>query len=101
MKKKFYLYILASKRNGTLYTGITSNIQKRMEEHKKHFFKGSFSARYNVTKLVYLDVFDSFDYAVLAEKRIKKWYREQKLDLIEQHNPSWGDISEKPGFEIV
>ncbi len=72
MQKQFYVYILASDRNGTLYTGITSNLAQRIREHKEHLREG-FTDKYNVTKLVYFEVHPTFDTAVIREKRIKTW----------------------------
>jgi len=72
MKKNYYVYILASRKNGTIYTGITSNLKKRVFEHKDNLFKG-FTEKYNVKKLVYFETHDRIDVAILREKRIKKW----------------------------
>jgi len=93
MSKKFCVYIMASKRNGTLYTGITSNLSRRMAEHREHMIKG-FTDRYNVTMLVHVEFYDYFEAAMLREKRIKTWKREWKLRLIEETNPEWKDLAE-------
>lgn len=91
--KKFWVYILASKKNGTLYVGITSNLISRIYNHKKKIVDG-FSKKYNVTKLVYVEEFLDATEAIQREKRIKKWDREWKLTLIEEMNPNWKDLSE-------
>ena len=82
MNKKGYTYILFNKKNGTLYVGVTSNLVKRVYEHKNKFVKG-FTNTYNVDKLGYYEVFDDIQSAIIREKQLKKYYRRQKLDLIE------------------
>ena len=91
MEKEFYVYILANKRNGTLYTGVTSNLIKRIWQHKNEFVEG-FSKKYNVKKLVYFEVHNNAEGAITREKRIKKWRRAWKLRLIEEKNPEWKDL---------
>lgn len=86
-----YVYILASKRNGTLYVGITSDIVRRVSEHKQGLLPG-FTRKYGVKTLVYYEVFDRIDDAILREKRIKDWKRAWKMDLIERDNPQWLDL---------
>lgn len=94
MSRKFYVYILASKRNGTLYTGVTSNLDVRHFTHDKGLIDG-FTNKYGVYMLVYYEVFDSINDAIYREKCIKKWYRKWKLELIEKHNPDWKDLSKE------
>ncbi|HPR53288.1 MAG TPA: GIY-YIG nuclease family protein [Deltaproteobacteria bacterium] len=89
--KQGYVYILANKRNGTLYVGVTSDITKRIYEHKNNLIEG-FSKRYNVHELVYYEVHDNIESAILREKQIKKWNRRWKLRLIEEMNPEWRDL---------
>jgi len=89
---KYYVYILASGRNGTLYTGMTNDLCRRVEQHKSGV-EGSFTKKYNVTKLVWFEVFNDVRYAIMNDKRIKKWNREWKLNLIERVNPNWDDLS--------
>ena len=89
---KYYVYIMASGRNGTLYTGITNDIARRAFEHKTHLNKKSFSARYNVDKLVYIEVFENPEYAINREKQIKSWKRDKKKELIESMNHKWQDM---------
>ena len=89
---KYYVYIMASGKNGTLYTGVTNDIARRSFEHKIHMNKNSFSARYDVNKLVYIEVFENPEYAIMREKQIKSWTRNKKKDLIETQNPDWLDL---------
>jgi len=93
MKKTFYVYILASKRNGTLYTGVTSDLIKRAWEHKNNMAEG-FTRKYNVKRLVYYETHGSAESAITREKRIKKWRRAWKLRQIEEMNPEWKDLYE-------
>ncbi len=88
----YYVYILASKRNGTLYVGITSDLAKRVWEHKQKLVEG-FTKEYAVGQLVWFELHSSVDAAIQREKRIKKWYRKWKLELIEAGNPDWRDLS--------
>ena len=87
-----YVYILASKRNGTLYTGVTSDLSRRLFEHQHNLTPG-FTARYDVKTLVWFEVHDLVTDAIMRVKTIKKWPRRWKIDLIEALNPGWDDIS--------
>ena len=89
--KNGFVYILASKRNGTLYIGITSNLVKRIYEHKKELVNG-FARKYNVHMLVYYEVFDDMYDAITREKQLKKWKRLWKIELIEKSNQNWRDM---------
>lgn len=89
----YYVYILASKRNGTLYVGVTNNLIKRIWEHKNDFV-GGFTEKYGVHTLVYFEQTESIEQAILREKQIKKWKRKWKLELIEKENPNWEDLYE-------
>ena len=89
--KQYFIYILASKRNGTLYLGITSNLLKRVYEHKNNLIEG-FTKKYNVHSLVYYEVYGDIYDAIAREKRIKKWKRCWKIELIEKFNPEWEDL---------
>ena len=89
---KFFVYILASKRNGTLYIGATDDLERRMLEHKNKTFKG-FTEKYNLTLLVYFEEYDSSEEAFIRERRMKKWNRAWKLELIEKDNSIWRDLS--------
>ena len=88
------VYILASKRNGTLYIGVTSYLIKRIHEHREHSVEG-FSKNYDVTQLVYYELHATMDSAIHREKRLKKYTRLQKIRLIEKENPSWNDLWEE------
>ena len=91
MEKMYYVYILSSKRNGTLYTGVTTNLIRRVWEHKQGFYSG-FTKRYNVHLLVYYESFDNPSRAIEREKQIKNWKRSWKLKLIEDKNAEWRDL---------
>ena len=93
--KKPVVYILASKRNGTLYTGVTSDLSRRIWQHKNDQAEG-FTRKYGVHTLVYYEWHDDMHSAIVREKRIKKWNRAWKLELIESVNPEWRDLSEEP-----
>ena len=92
--KQYYVYILASKKNGVLYTGVTSDLIKRVYEHKQSATKG-FTERYWIKKLVFYEVHQEIEAAIAREKQIKKWRREWKIDLIEKQNPEWNDLFEE------
>ena len=91
--KKFYVYILAKKRNGTFYVGVTSSLVKRVWEHKNEVAEG-FTKKYEVKNLVYYEVFDDAENAIQREKRLKKWTRSSKMKAIETMNPEWEDLYE-------
>ena len=91
--KGAYVYILSNKRNGTLYTGVTSNLVKRIFEHKEKVVSG-FSAKYNLALLVYYEEWWSIEEAIQREKQLKAGNRKKKLSLIESINPDWKDLSE-------
>lgn len=89
--KQYYVYILASKRNGTLYIGVTNDLVRRVCEHKQKTVEG-FTKRYNVNILVYYEIFKDIRQAITREKRLKAWKREWKIRLIEEQNPEWKDL---------
>ena len=91
MNRYFYTYILASKRNGTLYVGITSNLIRRIYEHKNDLTDG-FTKKYSVHDLVYFEQHLDVNIAIRREKRLKEWPRKWKLALIEVDNPEWRDL---------
>jgi len=91
MKKQPTVYILSSKRNGTLYVGVTSNLVKRIWEHKNNLVDG-FTKRYGVHNLVWHEMHENMDSAIQREKRIKEWKRAWKIKLIESANPKWQDL---------
>jgi putative endonuclease len=88
-----YVYILASKRNGTLYIGLTTDLIRRVYEHKNKFISG-FTKKYNVHHLVYYEQFEDLENAALREKQLKKWKRRWKIKMIEKSNPYWRDLYE-------
>ena len=94
MEKKAYVYILFSRRNGTLYTGVTSNLKQRIYEHKTGLHPNSFTARYGVDKLGYFEEYVSIKEAIEREKQIKAGSRSAKLAMIEGMNPKWEDLYE-------
>lgn len=87
----YFVYILASKRNGTLYVGVTSDLYGRMSEHRDGLIPG-FTQRYGVKTLVYFEEHDDIEEAIRREKRIKRWRRAWKIALIEGGNPGWRDL---------
>jgi len=90
--KNYYVYILASRKNGTLYVGVTSNLAFGIHEHKNDLIEG-FTKRYKVHDLVYYEEFNDVYEALKREKRIKVWKRNWKIELIEKSNPEWSDLS--------
>ena len=91
MPKQPCVYILASQNNGTLYVGVTSDLNKRVWEHKNNITEG-FTKRYGVHTLVWYEIHESMESAILREKELKKWKRQWKLDLINETNPEWWDL---------
>jgi len=89
----YYVYILASQRNGTLYTGMTSDLPKRIYQHKNELADG-FTKDHNVKSLVYYEMYEELDEARYRERRLKRWNRDWKKDLIEKDNPQWQDLYE-------
>ena len=93
MDRQPCVYILASKKNGTLYIGVTSNLLKRVWEHKNQFVDG-FSKKYEVHKLVWFEMHETMGSAIAREKLLKEWNRKWKLELINKANPCWVDLYE-------
>jgi putative endonuclease len=89
----YFVYILASQRNGTLYVGVTNDLVRRIYEHREKLIEG-FTSQYNVTRLVWFDQTASIEEAIAHEKRLKRWQREWKIALIEKTNPNWDDLYE-------
>ena len=89
--KSYYVYILASKRNGTLYIGVTNDLVRRAYDHKSNVIQG-FTEKYGVHNLVYYESYTDVRDALTREKRLKKWKRQWKIDLIESVNPDWRDL---------
>ena len=92
MSGSYFVYILASKRNGTLYVGVTNDLVRRMSEHKAKLVPG-FTRRYGVDKLVYFEEYASILDARARERSLKRWLRVWKLELIEKMNPEWRDLT--------
>ena len=88
----YYVYILSNAQKNVIYTGITNDLVRRVYEHKNHLDKGSFTARYNVTRLVYFEHTNDANSAIEREKQIKGWNRKRKNQLIEGMNPNWEDL---------
>jgi putative endonuclease len=93
-EKSYYVYIMASKRNGTLYIGVTNDLIRRVFEHRSDLTE-CFTKRYNVHSLVYIEETNDINAALNQEKRLKNWRRKRKLDLIESTNPEWVDLWEE------
>jgi putative endonuclease len=93
MWKNYYVYIMASKRNGTLYIGVTNDLIRRAWEHREGMADG-FTKKYGVKMLVHFEMFENIDAAIHRETRLKKWKRRWKLELIEKNNVEWKDLYE-------
>ncbi len=93
LDKTYSVYILSSKKNGTLYIGVTDNLKRRVWEHKNNKVDG-FTKKYNIHFLVYFEIHNNPESAIKREKQIKKWNRLWKIDLIEKKNPNWNDLYE-------
>jgi len=98
MDKVPIVYIMASRRNGTLYVGITSDLLARIRQHRDKIL-GGFTAKYDVNRLVWFEVHNEMEPAIIREKRIKEWRRSWKIELIEKGNPTWRDLAEDLGFD--
>lgn len=94
------VYILASRRYGTLYTGVTSHLMQRMHQHREGLF-GDFTANYDVKMLMWYEQHTRMETAILREKQIKKWNRQWKINMIERENPDWRDLSVDFGFPTL
>ncbi|MCP4260738.1 MAG: GIY-YIG nuclease family protein [Planctomycetes bacterium] len=88
---QYFVYILASKKNGTLYIGVTNDLLKRGYQHKNNLVEG-FTQKYDVHNLVYYEIFKNIHDAITREKNMKKWKRKWKMELIEKFNPNWEDL---------
>ncbi len=87
----FFVYMMASGRNGTLYIGMTDNLINRVVQHREKTFKG-FTAKYGVDKLVWFETYETREDAFARERQMKEWKRAWKIELIEKNNPAWGDL---------
>ncbi|HEY6191318.1 MAG TPA: GIY-YIG nuclease family protein [Bacteroidota bacterium] len=90
---QYFVYIMTNKKRGVLYTGVSNNLERRVQEHKLKLVPG-FTSKYNCTRLAYFDSSPDVLGAITAEKRIKGWTRQKKIALIESGNPKWRDLSE-------
>jgi len=93
MDKQYYVYMMTNKNNTTLYTGVTNDLPRRVFEHKNKLAEG-FTRKYNINKLVYYEIYEDIYEAITREKQIKGGSRAKKVQLIEEKNPSWNDLSE-------
>ena len=91
MHHNYFIYIITNKTNKVVYIGVTSDLRRRIYEHRNKLFPG-FSSKYNLNKLVYYEHFQNIDDAIVREKRLKKWKRNWKNDLIQTINPGWRDL---------
>jgi putative endonuclease len=89
----YYVYIIASRKDGAIYIGITNDIVRRIYEHRTKAVPG-FTSRYNITRLVWFEIYDDPITAISREKELKKWRRSWKVELIEKDNPEWNDLYE-------
>lgn len=92
MEKGGFTYIITNKNITTFYVGVTSNLKRRLNEHKNKLNPNSFSARYNLSKLVYFEYWPSIDEATIREKKLKNYSRKRKVEIIERINPNWEDL---------
>ena len=90
--KTYYVYIMTNKKNGTLYIGVTGNLERRVYEHKQKLIEG-FTKKYNLHKLVYYESGTDVSSVITREKQLKKWLRKWKIELIEKENPDWVDLA--------
>ena len=92
LSHQYYVYILTNKKNGTLYIGVSNDLERRVFEHKNELVEG-FSKKYGLKRLVYFESYQYVNDAILREKRLKKWKRQWKINLIEKENPNWNDLA--------
>lgn len=94
MQEGTYIYIMTNTHHNVLYIGVTSNLPKRIIEHKNHTFKNSFTDKYNIEYLVYYEQHHTIQHAIARETEIKKWGKQKKIALVNSLNPNWNDLSE-------
>jgi putative endonuclease len=95
MEKGGFLYFMTNKNKTTLYIGVTNNLQRRIIEHRNHFNKNAFSAKYNLEYCIYYEYYPSIEQAIVRETQLKKWNREKKEALINSLNPQWDNLWNK------
>ena len=100
MERQPCVYVLASRRHGTLYIGVTSDPLGRLFQHRAKAVRG-FTSRYDVSRLVYYEMADTMDAAITREKQLKAWRRDWKIALIENQNPHWDDLAIELGFDTL
>ena len=93
-EKQFYVYMFTNKPYGVIYVGVTSNLTKRAYEHKNKIVEG-FTQKYNLTRLVYYEIAETAEVAITREKKLKRWPREWKINIINAFNPGWDDLYER------
>ena len=89
---QYYVYLLTNEKGNVIYTGVTNDLLRRVYEHKNHLDKGSFTAQYNIEKLVYYETTNDVESAIAREKQIKGWNRKRKNKLVESKNSNWNDL---------
>ncbi len=94
MSKKGYVYILSNNTNNVLYIGVTNDLIRRIYEHKEKIIAG-FTQKYNVNKLIYFEIYEDIEQAIIREKQLKNWHRAWKIKLIKEHNPEFNDLYEQ------
>lgn len=99
-EKYYYVYILTNRHNSVLYIGVTNSLEKRLTQHIIQINESSFTSRYRINKLVYFEIYGNIAMAIQREKRLKKWNRQWKIELIEKNNPEWRDIYFQTSEEI-
>ncbi|HSA07045.1 MAG TPA: GIY-YIG nuclease family protein [Candidatus Gastranaerophilales bacterium] len=92
--KQYYIYMMTNYKETTLYTGVTNSLERRVYEHKNKLLK-SFSSKYNLNKLVYYEIYNDIEQAIIREKQIKSWSRKRKNELVNNLNENWDDLSER------
>lgn len=92
-ERTYYVYILSNKKNGVLYIGVTNSIFARNFQHKSRQNQNSFTTKYNINKVIYFEIYQYVNEAIIREKQLKNWRRQWKIKLIEEENPEWSDLA--------
>jgi putative endonuclease len=101
MREGGFVYVMTNRNKTTLYIGVTSDLCRRINEHKKHKYKNSFTDRYNLEYCIYYEEFPTIQQAILREKELKKWNRKKKEALIISKNPQWNELVTEKGFRRI